>query len=132
MNEKKSVTRKASTAGVDQLIGELKVLMTDAEALIEATEGHLDGAIGAIRTKAQETLADVKESIACYEDVLIDHLKELALQHGSKFIGPNDNDSSEEKLKVIDEKFNEENKPNDSIVRLSSVLCYYLLLYLPC
>jgi len=78
MNEKKSITRKVSTAGVDQLIGELKVLMTDAEALIEATEGHLDGAIGAIRTKALETLADVKESVACYEDVLIDKAKVVA------------------------------------------------------
>ncbi len=75
MNEKNTIKTKVSMPSADQLIGELKALMTDAEALIQATEGHLDGAIGTIRSKALETLTDVKESIAGYEDILTDKAK---------------------------------------------------------
>jgi ElaB/YqjD/DUF883 family membrane-anchored ribosome-binding protein len=79
MTAKKSeFSSEAATAGADQLIGEFKALMADAEALIQATEGHADGAIGSIRSKALETIAGAKESISGFEGVLTDKAKEVA------------------------------------------------------
>ena len=78
MKEKNSIATKTSITVANQLIKEFKALMADAEELIEATEGHLDGAIGSIRSKALETLASVKESVAGYEDVLTDKAKAVA------------------------------------------------------
>ena len=88
MTDKKSIISKASTAGTDQLIGEFKALMHDAEALIHGTEGHLDGALGTIRSKAAETLADLKEKIEDYEDVITDKAKAVA-QDADNFVHRN-------------------------------------------
>ncbi|BDW12288.1 membrane protein [Polynucleobacter sp. SHI8] len=60
------------------MICEFKALISDAEDLIQATEGHLDGALGAIRSKALETLAEVKEKVADYEGILTDKAKAVA------------------------------------------------------
>lgn len=73
-----SVVHDAAPAGADQLIGEFKALMADAEALIQATEGQHEGAIGSIRSKALETLAGAKESIAVIEGQLVDKAKAVA------------------------------------------------------
>jgi ElaB/YqjD/DUF883 family membrane-anchored ribosome-binding protein len=62
--------------------------MHDAEALIHGTEGHLDGALGTIRSKAAETLADLKEKIADYEDVITDKAKAVA-QDSDNFVHRN-------------------------------------------
>jgi len=79
MTAKKSeIASEAASAGADQLIGEFKALMADAEALIQATEGHADGAIGSIRSKALETIAGAKESISGFEGALTDKAKEVA------------------------------------------------------
>ena len=56
MTAKKSdIAAETAKASSDQLIAEFKALMADAEALIQATEGHADGAIGSIRSKASST-----------------------------------------------------------------------------
>jgi len=78
MNELNSVISKASTTVSDQLVREFKALMVDAEALIEATEGHADDVIKTMRSKALKTLAGAKESISEFEDVLIDKAKAVA------------------------------------------------------
>jgi ElaB/YqjD/DUF883 family membrane-anchored ribosome-binding protein len=78
MNKLDKVITKASTAVSKQFIGELKTLMADAEALIEATEGHADDAIKTIRSKAIKTLANAKESIADFEGVLKNKAKSAA------------------------------------------------------
>jgi ElaB/YqjD/DUF883 family membrane-anchored ribosome-binding protein len=88
MTDKKSIVSKASTTCTDQLIGEFKALMHDAEALIHGTEGHLDGALGTIRSKAAETLADLKEKIEDYEDVITDKAKAVA-QDADNFVHRN-------------------------------------------
>jgi ElaB/YqjD/DUF883 family membrane-anchored ribosome-binding protein len=81
MSAKKSehqVTQEATIPAADQLIVEFKSLMADAEALIHATEGHADGALGSIRSKALETLANAKESLSGIEGQLSDRAKEAA------------------------------------------------------
>ena len=78
MNKLDKVIAKASTTVSKQFIGEFKALMADAEALIEATEGHADDTIKTIRSKALKTLADAKESIADFEDALMDKAKAAA------------------------------------------------------
>lgn len=79
MTAKKSdIASEVASASSDQLIGEFKALMADAEALIQATEGHADGAIGSIRSKALETIAGAKESISGLEGALTDKAKAVA------------------------------------------------------
>ncbi len=81
MSAKKSehhVTQEAVTPAADQLIGEFKSLMADAEALIQATEGHADSTIGSIRSKALETLASAKESLSGIEGQVSNKAKEAA------------------------------------------------------
>lgn len=64
--------------GAENLIGEFKSLMADAEALILATEGQHEGAIGSIRAKALETLAGAKESLSGVEGQLTEKAKAAA------------------------------------------------------
>ncbi|MBU3541391.1 YqjD family protein [Polynucleobacter sp. UB-Tiil-W10] len=64
--------------GAEQLIGEFKSLMADAEALIKATEDHPGAAISSIRNKALETLAGAKESLSDVEGKLLDKAKSAA------------------------------------------------------
>ena len=55
MTTKKSehlISTEAVSSGADQLIGEFKALMADAEALIHATEDHPSETINSIRNKA--------------------------------------------------------------------------------
>lgn len=78
MNKLDKVITKASTTASKQLISEYKALITVAEALIEATEGHVDDAIKTIRSKALKTLAGAKESIVNFEDALTDKSKAAA------------------------------------------------------
>jgi ElaB/YqjD/DUF883 family membrane-anchored ribosome-binding protein len=62
----------------EQLIGDFKALMADAEALIKATASHEDGAIATVRSKASETLANAKENLSMLEGPLVDKAKVMA------------------------------------------------------
>ena len=66
------------TAGADQLIGEFKSLMADAEALIKATEDHPGETLSSIRNKALETLSSAKASLSGVEGKLADKAKVVA------------------------------------------------------
>jgi len=48
----------------DQLMGDFKALMADAEALIKATASHEEGPISSICSKALETLTNAKETLS--------------------------------------------------------------------
>jgi len=72
----------------EQLIGEFKSLMADAEALIKATEGHPGEAISSIRNKTLETLAGAKQSLSSVEDKLLDKAK-LAAEGADDFVHRN-------------------------------------------
>jgi ElaB/YqjD/DUF883 family membrane-anchored ribosome-binding protein len=62
----------------EQLIGDFKALMADAEALIKATASHEDGAIASVRSKASGTLANAKENLSMLEGPLVDKAKVMA------------------------------------------------------
>ena len=72
-----TITNEA-VAGADQLIGEFKALMADAEALIKATEDHPGEVVRSIRNKALETIAGAKESLSGLEGTLTDKAKVVA------------------------------------------------------
>jgi ElaB/YqjD/DUF883 family membrane-anchored ribosome-binding protein len=79
MNTKKpSSPVEHSEISSEQLIGDFKALMADAEALIKATASHEDGAIAAVRSKASETLANAKENLSMLEGPLVDKAKVMA------------------------------------------------------
>jgi ElaB/YqjD/DUF883 family membrane-anchored ribosome-binding protein len=81
MTTKKSdhaVTQEAAASSADQLIGEFKSLMADAEALIKATEDHPVDVVHSIRNKALETISGAKESLSNLEGTLTEKAKVLA------------------------------------------------------
>ncbi|ANI99610.1 hypothetical protein A8O14_05660 [Polynucleobacter wuianus] len=81
MTTKKSehvLTQDALSSSADQLIGEFKSLMADAEALIKATEDHPSETINAIRIKALETMTGAKESLSNLEGTLTEKAKVVA------------------------------------------------------
>lgn len=79
------MTEESISPAAEQLIVEFKSLMADAEALIHATEGHADGALGSIRAKALDTLASAKESLSGIEGQLTDKAK-LAAANADDFV----------------------------------------------
>lgn len=81
MTNKKSehvVTQEAVASSADQLIGEFKSLMADAEALIKATEDQPGETMSSIRNKAIETISGAKASLSNLEDTLTDKAKVVA------------------------------------------------------
>ena len=73
-----AVARETPSTGADQLIGEFKSLMADAEALIKATEDHPGEAVSSIRNKALETISGAKESLSHLEGTLTEKAKAVA------------------------------------------------------
>jgi len=69
---------EGSTPATEQLVGDFKALMADAEALILATAAHQDGAISSIRSKALESLASAKESLSSAQGPLAEKVKVVA------------------------------------------------------
>lgn len=62
----------------EQLVGDFKALMADAEALIKATAGQEDGVIGSIRSKALETLSSAKDTFSNAQGSVVDKAKVIA------------------------------------------------------
>jgi ElaB/YqjD/DUF883 family membrane-anchored ribosome-binding protein len=76
--KKSSSTHEEVQINSEQLIGDFKALMADAEALISATAGHEDGPLGTIRSKALDTLSNAKESLSSIEGTLTEKAKVVA------------------------------------------------------
>jgi ElaB/YqjD/DUF883 family membrane-anchored ribosome-binding protein len=68
----------SASSSADQLIGEFKSLMADAEALIKATEDHPSETINSIRNKALETISGAKDTLSNLEGNLSDKAKVVA------------------------------------------------------
>jgi len=62
--ETEKLDKEEAVISSDQLMGDFKALMADAEALIKATVSHEEGPISAIRSKALETLTNAKETLS--------------------------------------------------------------------
>ena len=77
-NSKSNDTKGHNEIHSDQLIGDFKALMADAEALIKATASHEDGAVASIRSKALDTLTNAKENLSLLEGPLSEKAKLVA------------------------------------------------------
>lgn len=79
MTAKKSTTvHEDLQINSENLIGDFKALMADAEDLIKATASHNDGPLGEIRSKAMETLNSAKESLSSVEGTVTEKAKIVA------------------------------------------------------
>lgn len=79
MTAKKSTTHHDDAQiNSENLIGDFKALMADAEDLIKATASHEDGALSAIRSKALDALNNAKESLSSVEGTVSEKAKVVA------------------------------------------------------
>jgi len=78
--KKESIVSEVHKPALDsaQLMDDFKALITDAEALIQATASHDDGVMSSIRSKALETLTSAKESFDQAQGTFTDKAKVLA------------------------------------------------------
>lgn len=86
--KKSSTAHEEAQINSENLIGDFKALMADAEDLIKATSSHDDGALGAIRSKALDTLNNAKESLSSVEGALTDKAKVVA-ERADEFVHRN-------------------------------------------
>ena len=76
--KKSSIHHEEAQINSENLIGDFKALMADAEDLIKATASHEDGPLGSIRSKALDTLNSAKESLSAVEEGLAEKAKVVA------------------------------------------------------
>ena len=76
--KKSSSTHEEVQINSENLIGDFKALMTDAEELIKATAVNEDEPLSAIRSKALDTLNNAKETLSSVEGTLTEKAKEVA------------------------------------------------------
>ena len=76
--KKSTIHHEEAQINSENLIGDFKALMADAEDLIKATASHEDGPLSAIRSKALDTLNNAKESFSSMEGTLTEKAKVVA------------------------------------------------------
>jgi len=62
----------------EQLVGDMKAVIADAEELLKATTGATGERITAARARAEETLHAARQKLAGLEDAVVDQAKEAA------------------------------------------------------
>src|SRR5262249_49928090 len=62
----------------EQLVDDMKAVMSDAEERLRAAAGATGEKIGAIRARAEETLKAARRKLATLDDVVIDQAREAA------------------------------------------------------
>ena len=79
MTAKKSTSSHEDTQiSSENLIGDFKALMADAEELIKATAVSDDGPLSAIRSKALDALNNAKETLSTVEGTVVEKAKVVA------------------------------------------------------
>ena len=86
--KKSSATHEEAEINSENLIGDFKALIADAEDLIKATAGHEDGSLGVIRSKALDTLNNAKESLSSVEGTVTEKAKVVA-ERADEFVHRN-------------------------------------------
>jgi ElaB/YqjD/DUF883 family membrane-anchored ribosome-binding protein len=86
--KKSSATHEEAEINSENLIGDFKALIADAEDLIKATAGHEDGSLGVIRSKALDTLNNAKESLSSVEGAVTEKAKVVA-ERADEFVHRN-------------------------------------------
>jgi len=62
----------------EQLVGDMKAVIADAEELLKATTGATGERITAARARAEETLRAARQKLGGLEDAVVDQAKEAA------------------------------------------------------
>jgi ElaB/YqjD/DUF883 family membrane-anchored ribosome-binding protein len=62
----------------DQLVTDMKAVIADAEALLQATAEAAGERVGTLRARARKTLDDAKAKLARLDDTMIDQAKDAA------------------------------------------------------
>lgn len=75
MTESNSLTPGAAR---DQLVADLKAVVTDAEELLRATKDAAGEKVSAARARAEATLGKAREKLSHLEDATLDRAKEAA------------------------------------------------------
>ena len=67
----------------DQLVTDMKAVITDTEELLRATTGATGERIHAVRARAEETLKNARHRLANLDDQVVNQAKEAARQADS-------------------------------------------------
>ena len=62
----------------EQLVGDMKAVIADAEELLRATTGATGERISAARARAEETLRAARQKLAGLDEAVVDQAKEAA------------------------------------------------------
>ena len=62
----------------EQLVGDMKAVIADAEGLLKATTGATGERISAARARAEETLRAARQRLEGLDDLVVDQAKEAA------------------------------------------------------
>jgi ElaB/YqjD/DUF883 family membrane-anchored ribosome-binding protein len=73
--ERKPMNTQATT---DQLVSDLKNVMTDAEALLKATSTQTGERIQEVRARAEKSLRDARERLGAVEEEALRRAREMA------------------------------------------------------
>ena len=69
---------ESTTAAREQLVTDMKAVISDAEELLRATAGAAGEKVGALRSRAEETLRAAKSRLAGLDDAMLDRAKDTA------------------------------------------------------
>jgi ElaB/YqjD/DUF883 family membrane-anchored ribosome-binding protein len=69
---------EATTDAREQLLSDLRAVVTDSEELLEATAGAVDARAAAARARVEESLRVAKTKIAQLDDEMLDRIKAAA------------------------------------------------------
>lgn len=86
--KKSTIHHDEAQINSENLIGDFKALMADAEDLIKATASHEDGPLSAIRSKAIDTLNNAKETLSSAEGTVVEKAK-VAAERTDEFVHRN-------------------------------------------
>ena len=70
------MTEATSAESRDQLVADMKAVISDAEALLQATKGEASERIDAVRARAEETLKVAKGRLSEMEQSIVEQAKE--------------------------------------------------------
>jgi ElaB/YqjD/DUF883 family membrane-anchored ribosome-binding protein len=77
------MTQSTVSDARDQLVGDMKAVIADAEELLKATTGATGERIAAVRARAEETLKNARQRIANLDDAVVNQAKDAAKQADS-------------------------------------------------
>jgi ElaB/YqjD/DUF883 family membrane-anchored ribosome-binding protein len=67
---------KTTVEARDQLVVDMKAVITDAEELLKATAGAAGERVGAVRARVEETLRNARAKLSDLDDVVIAQAKD--------------------------------------------------------